>query len=138
MQTRFKVRLIVKPVNRCIPRCSVMHPKKYEVKIMFCASVCPLTNRRGKQLLRALRSQGAPSDIRETYLANKPVCICVMESVKCSLNTQNDFRLKMYYCLNVRWFPPPSPSGSRRTFKHFNNKINTKEKRQPLADDCHT
>ncbi len=42
-----------------------------------------LTNRRGKQ-----GNQGQ-SDIRETYLANAPVCICVMESVKCSLTTQN-------------------------------------------------
>ncbi len=31
----------------------------------------------------------APSDICKTHLANGPVCICVMESVKCSLATQN-------------------------------------------------
>ncbi len=43
-----------------------------------------LTNKRDKQLLRAPRNQGAPSDIAETYLANAPVCICVMESLKCS------------------------------------------------------
>ncbi len=47
-----------------------------------------LTNRPGKRPLRASGNQGAPSDIRETYLANAPVCICVMESVK-SLTTQN-------------------------------------------------
>ncbi len=29
------------------------------------------------------------SDMRETYLANAPVCICVIESVKCSPTTQN-------------------------------------------------
>ncbi len=40
-----------------------------------------LTNRRGKWPLRTPGNQGAPSDIRETYLANAPVCICVMESV---------------------------------------------------------
>ncbi len=29
--------------------------------------------------------------------------------------------------------------GNRRTFKHFNNKINKhKKKQQPLTDDCHT
>ncbi len=32
---------------------------------------------------------GGLSDICETYLANAPVFICVMESIKCSLTTQN-------------------------------------------------
>ncbi len=41
-----------------------------------------LTDRRGKRPLRV------PGN-RETYLANAPVCICVMESVKCSFTTQN-------------------------------------------------
>ncbi len=49
-----------------------------------------LTNRRGKRPLRAQGNQGALSDICETYLANALVCICVMESVKCSLTTQNN------------------------------------------------
>ncbi len=42
-----------------------------------------LTNRWGKRPLRAPGIQGAPSDIRETYLANAPVCIFVMDGVKC-------------------------------------------------------
>ncbi len=44
-----------------------------------------ITNKQGKRLLRAPGNQGAPSDIGETYLANPPVCICVMVSLKCSL-----------------------------------------------------
>ncbi len=48
-----------------------------------------LTNRRGKRPLRAPENQAAPSDIRESYLANAPVFIRVMESVKCSLTIQN-------------------------------------------------
>ncbi len=47
-----------------------------------------LTNRAGKRPFRAPGVQGAPSDIRETHLVNASVCICVMESVKCSLTTQ--------------------------------------------------
>ncbi len=48
-----------------------------------------LTNRRGKRPLGVPGNKGAPSDIPETYLLNAPIFICVMESVKCSLTTQN-------------------------------------------------
>lgn len=58
-----------------------------------------LTNNQGNQLLRAPGIQGAPSDTGKTYLVNAPVCICVLESLKCSLIAQNaEFLSSAEFC----------------------------------------
>lgn len=58
-----------------------------------------LTNKQGNRPLRAPGNQGAPSDIGKTYLANAPVCICVLESLNCSLIAQNaEFLSSAEFC----------------------------------------
>ncbi len=80
LKAQLKTQHTIKPLpvnsSSAVPACSGLH------------ACMVLTNRRGNRSLRAPGEPGAPSDIRETHLANASVCICVMESVN-SLTTQN-------------------------------------------------
>ncbi len=55
--------------------------------MVFCVFFSRVREVSGWLGLRGIR--GPPSDIVKTHLANAPVCVCVLESINCSLTAQN-------------------------------------------------